>query len=87
MTTPFRPIRRPAVCHSISQSAKNKDPGGQEILARICHGRRTARLPEDHTWRERGKAFADGVEDLSIKNHLLLGVKAVNEALREALEL
>jgi hypothetical protein len=45
-------------------------------------------LPEDHIRREAGKAFADGVEDPTIKIQLLLGgEKTVNEALRQALEL
>jgi hypothetical protein len=45
-------------------------------------------LSEDHIRREAGKAFADRVEDLSIKIQLLLGgEKTVNEALRQAIEL
>jgi hypothetical protein len=40
-------------------------------------------LPEQHIWREAGKAFADGVEDPDIKIQLLLGGdKTVNKALR-----
>jgi hypothetical protein len=39
-------------------------------------------LPEDHIWREAGKAFAYEVEDPDIKIRLLLGgEKTVNEAL------
>jgi hypothetical protein len=45
-------------------------------------------LPEDHTGREAGKAFAYGVQDPDIKIQLLLGgEKAVKKALRQALEL
>jgi hypothetical protein len=45
-------------------------------------------LPEDHVRKEAGRAFTDGVEDPDIKIQLLLGgEKAVNEALRRALEL
>jgi hypothetical protein len=45
-------------------------------------------LPEDHIGRGEGKAFAYGVQDPDIKIQLLLGgEKAVNEALRQALEL
>jgi hypothetical protein len=45
-------------------------------------------LPEDHIRREAGKAFADRVEDSTIKIQLLLGgEKTVNEALRLALKL
>jgi hypothetical protein len=45
-------------------------------------------LPEDCITRERGKAFADGVEDPTIKIQLFLqGEKRVKESLRQALEL
>jgi hypothetical protein len=45
-------------------------------------------LPEDHVWREAGKAFAYRVEDPNIKIELLLGGEnTINEALRQALEL
>jgi hypothetical protein len=45
-------------------------------------------LPEEHTRREAGCAFVDGVEDTDIKIKLLLGGEnTVNEALRQALEL
>jgi hypothetical protein len=45
-------------------------------------------LSEDYIRREVGKAFAEGVEDPTIKNQLLLGgEKMVIEALRQALEL
>jgi hypothetical protein len=66
------------------------------ILARICHSLRTARppaaptptQPEDHIQNAAGKAYADGIEDSTLKIQLLLGgEKMVNEALRQALEL
>jgi hypothetical protein len=44
-------------------------------------------LPDEHTKREAGRAFADGVEDPDVKIQLLLGEKTVNEALTQALEL
>jgi hypothetical protein len=45
-------------------------------------------LPEEHTRREAGCAFVDGVGDADIRIKLLLGgEKTVNEALRQALEL
>jgi hypothetical protein len=45
-------------------------------------------LPKDYIRREAGKAFADGVEDPTIKIQLHLGEeKMVNEALRQAFEL
>jgi hypothetical protein len=45
-------------------------------------------LPEDHVRRKAGKAFVHGVEDPDVKIQLLVGgEKAVNEALRQALEL
>jgi hypothetical protein len=45
-------------------------------------------LPEEHVWREAGRAFAYGVADPDIKIQLLLRAeKTVNEALRWALEL
>jgi hypothetical protein len=45
-------------------------------------------LPEEHVWREAGRAFAYGVADPDIKIQLLLGgEKKVNEAVRQALEL
>jgi hypothetical protein len=45
-------------------------------------------LPEEHVWREAGRAFAYRVADPDIKIQLLLGGgKMVNEALRQALEL
>jgi hypothetical protein len=43
-------------------------------------------LPEEHVWREAGRAY--GVADPDIKFQLLLGAeKTVNEVLRQALEL
>jgi hypothetical protein len=45
-------------------------------------------LPEEHVWREAGRAFAYGVVDPNIKIQLLLGgEKTVNKVLRQALEL
>jgi hypothetical protein len=51
-----------------------------------CHASPT--LPNEHTKREAGRAFADGVEYPDIKIQLFLGgEKTVDEALRQALEL
>jgi hypothetical protein len=35
-------LRGPAPGHSVSQSAKNEDPGCQRILAKLCHSCQTA---------------------------------------------
>jgi hypothetical protein len=78
----------------VSQSAKNKDPGCRRVLVRICHScriarpsilHRTTRGPHKEGERQGVRRL---VEDPDIKTHLLLdGEKAVNKALRQALEL
>jgi hypothetical protein len=50
-----RPLQRPASCLHVSQSAKNKDPRCQGILARIYHSHWTAH-PQHLTLETRRKA-------------------------------
>jgi hypothetical protein len=99
-----RPVKKPLRSWGIAlgtstwpqhiATTKNEDPKCRRILdefatavEQLAH-RAYPALLKDHIRREAGKAFADGVEDTTIKIQLLLGgEKTVNEVLRQVLEL
>jgi hypothetical protein len=94
---PWRTVSKNALCRPVSQSAKNLKTITQKVresleefaraIEQLAHSAYST-LTEDHIRRGAGKAFADSVEDPTIKIQLLLGgEQMVNEDLRQGLEL
>jgi hypothetical protein len=81
-------------CRSVLKSAKDKDQRVGESLQELATAvdqlahRASPGVPDDQVRRKADKAFGNGTGDRSVKRKLFLGSKrALNEALRQALEL